>query len=35
MFTKLLIYTGLRFNEAASLTWDDIDINRRIIKVQF
>lgn len=34
MFTKLLIYTGLRFNEAASLTWDDIDINRRIIKVQ-
>jgi len=29
--TVLLLYTGARFSEIASLTWDDIDFNNRLI----
>ncbi|MEN4054278.1 site-specific integrase, partial [Sulfurimonas sp. NWX79] len=29
--TVLLLYTGARFSEVASLTWDDIDFNNRLI----
>jgi len=29
--TVLLLYSGARFSEVASLTWDDIDFNNRLI----
>ena len=33
--TVLLLYSGARFSEVASLTWDDIDFNNRLIYFKF
>ena len=33
-FLQLLLYTGLRRNEALGLDWSDIDIRRRIINIR-
>lgn len=33
-FFKTLLYTGLRFGEAANLTWDDIDLETGFLEVK-
>jgi integrase len=33
-FWTLLLHTGMRFGEAAALRWDDVDFERRALRVQ-